>query len=116
MTLFQSLATSAGYDPVKGPGSSCLADDASGQCVLPWSGGHKAVSSVVLVANGVSFAVRLVCLALECRRKLITRTGHDPHIHNHWVRGGLWHLRAVVAVHPHRDMLGRAVREHVPDV
>ncbi|KAI0775859.1 MFS general substrate transporter [Trametes elegans] len=57
MTLFQSLATAAGYDPVKGPGSDCSAADASGQCVLPWGGGHKAVSSVVLVANGVSFAV-----------------------------------------------------------
>ncbi|KAI0737688.1 MFS general substrate transporter [Daedaleopsis nitida] len=57
MTLFQSLATSAGYDPVRGPGSSCLDDGASGQCVLPWGGGHKAVSSIVLIANGVSFAV-----------------------------------------------------------
>lgn len=56
MTLFQSLATAAGYDPVKGPGSSCLAPDASGQCVLPWAGGTKAVASVVLIANGVSFA------------------------------------------------------------
>jgi hypothetical protein len=57
MTLFQSLATAAGYDPVKGPGSSCLAADASGQCVLPWGGGTKAVASIVLIANGVSFAV-----------------------------------------------------------
>ena len=60
MTLFQSLATAAGYDPVKGPGSSCNATDASGQCVLPWGGGTKAVSSVVLVSNGVSFAVSLL--------------------------------------------------------
>ncbi|KAG6902218.1 hypothetical protein C0995_003050 [Termitomyces sp. Mi166 len=57
MTLFQSLAFAAGYDPVKGPGSSCNTDNASGQCVLPWAGGTKTVSSVVLVANGVSFAV-----------------------------------------------------------
>ncbi|KAI0355312.1 MFS general substrate transporter [Trametes cingulata] len=57
MTLFQSLATAAGFDPVKGPGTDCQAPDASGQCVLPWSGGTKAVSSIVLVANGVSFAV-----------------------------------------------------------
>ena len=57
MTLFQSLATAAGYDPVKGPGSSCTATDASGQCVLPWGGGTKSVSSIVLVATGVSFAV-----------------------------------------------------------
>ncbi|KZV88829.1 MFS general substrate transporter [Exidia glandulosa HHB12029] len=54
-TLFQSLAFSAGWDPVKGPGSSCLADDASGQCVLPWAGGTKQVSSIVLIANGLSF-------------------------------------------------------------
>ncbi|PPR04640.1 hypothetical protein CVT24_011858 [Panaeolus cyanescens] len=57
MTLFQSLANSAGYDPVRGPGSSCSGPDASGQCVLPWGSGTKAVSSVVLIANGVSFAV-----------------------------------------------------------
>ncbi|KAF8958500.1 MFS general substrate transporter [Flammula alnicola] len=57
MTLFQSLAFAAGFDPVKGPGSSCSAADASGQCVLPWAGGTKAVSSVVLIANGISFAV-----------------------------------------------------------
>ncbi|THH21372.1 hypothetical protein EUX98_g8398 [Antrodiella citrinella] len=57
MTLFQSLATAAGYDPVKGPGSSCSASDASGRCVLPWGKGTKEVTAVVLVSNGVSFAV-----------------------------------------------------------
>ncbi|KAF5371301.1 hypothetical protein D9758_004260 [Tetrapyrgos nigripes] len=57
MTLFQSLATAAGFDPVRGPGSSCSDADASGQCVLPWGNGTKAVSSVVLVANGVCFAI-----------------------------------------------------------
>jgi hypothetical protein len=59
MTLFQSLAFAAGWDPVKGPGSSCSAEDASGQCVVPWGSGTKSVSSVVLVANGASFAVSL---------------------------------------------------------
>ena len=59
-TLFQGLATAAGYDPVAGPGSSCLADTASGQCVVPWGSGTKSVSSVVLVANGVSFAIMTV--------------------------------------------------------
>jgi hypothetical protein len=57
MTLFQSLATAAGFDPVAGPGSSCTGSGSSGHCVLPWAGGTKAVSSVVLIANGVSFAV-----------------------------------------------------------
>ena len=54
--LFQALATAAGFDPLKGPDSSCSAPDASGQCVVPWGNGTKAVSSVVLVASGVSFA------------------------------------------------------------
>lgn len=57
MTLFQSLAFAAGFDPVNGPGSSCSAAGASGQCVLPWAGGTKSVSSIVLISNGVSFAV-----------------------------------------------------------
>ncbi|KAG6369476.1 MFS general substrate transporter [Boletus reticuloceps] len=56
-TLFQSLATAAGYDSVAGPGSSCLSNTASGQCVLPWLGGTKSVSSIVLIANGMSFAI-----------------------------------------------------------
>jgi hypothetical protein len=57
MTLFQLLTTHAGYDPVKGPGSSCTASDASGQCVIKWGNGTKAVASVVLIANGISFAI-----------------------------------------------------------
>ncbi|CAK5278404.1 unnamed protein product [Mycena citricolor] len=48
MTLFQSLAFAAGYDPIAGPGSSCSAANASGQCVVPWGRGHKSVTSVVL--------------------------------------------------------------------
>lgn len=56
-TLFQSLATAAGYDPTVGPGSSCLSNTASGQCVLPWMGGTKSIASVVLISNGISFAI-----------------------------------------------------------
>lgn len=58
MTLFQSLAFAAGFDSLAGPGTPC--GDGSGQCVLPWGSGTKSVASVVLVANGVSFAVRQV--------------------------------------------------------
>ncbi|KAG1752413.1 autophagy-related protein 22-like protein [Suillus paluster] len=61
-TLFQGLATAAGYDPIAGPGSSCLADTSSGQCVVPWGSGTKSVSRVVLTANGVSFAIMTVIL------------------------------------------------------
>ncbi|KAF9562450.1 MFS general substrate transporter [Agrocybe pediades] len=57
MTLFQSLAFAAGFDPAKGPGSSCNSDGSSGECVLPWAGGTKSVSSIVLIANGISFAI-----------------------------------------------------------
>ncbi|KAF8261789.1 MFS general substrate transporter [Lactarius quietus] len=63
LTLFQGLATAAGYDPVRGPGSSCLIPGASGKCVLPWGSGTKSVSSIVLVANGVSFAIMTLVYA-----------------------------------------------------
>jgi hypothetical protein len=66
MTLLQSFAFAAGFDPVKGPGSSCSAEDASGQCVLSWASSTKAVSSVVLIANGISFAVCLLVLYSKC--------------------------------------------------
>ncbi|KAF7307521.1 Autophagy-related protein [Mycena indigotica] len=56
-TLFQGLAFAAGYDPTVGPGSSCTSESSSGKCVLPWGGGTKSVTSIVLVANGVSFAI-----------------------------------------------------------
>jgi Vacuole effluxer Atg22 like len=78
MTLFQSLANAAGYDPVRGPGSSCNPSNTSGQCVLPWGGGTKAVSSVVLIANGLSFAVSFhfnsisVIDPFTCRCKVLT--------------------------------------------
>ena len=63
-TLFQSLATAAGYDPAFGPGSSCTASSASGQCVLPWGSGTKPVTSVVLIANGIGFAIVTVILTM----------------------------------------------------
>ncbi|MBW0518875.1 hypothetical protein O181_058590, partial [Austropuccinia psidii MF-1] len=54
-TLFQALTTAAGYDPERGPGSSCAAE----KCVVPFGGNGKtrSVSSVVLIANGISFAI-----------------------------------------------------------
>ncbi|KAF8582953.1 MFS general substrate transporter [Ramaria rubella] len=57
MTLFQSLATGAAFDAALGPGNPCGPTTPSSSCLLPWGGGTKSVSSVVLVANGVSFAV-----------------------------------------------------------
>ncbi|KAF8512989.1 autophagy-related protein 22-like protein [Gautieria morchelliformis] len=57
MTIFQSLATAAGFDARLGPGNPCTVTTSSSMCLLPWGSGTKSVSSVVLVANGVSFAV-----------------------------------------------------------
>ena len=54
-TLFQSLANAAGTDP--STGGPCGASSA--ECVLPWAGtkGGRTVSSIVLIANGLSFMV-----------------------------------------------------------
>lgn len=57
MTLFQSLATGAAFDAALGPGHPCSDSTPSSACLLPWGKGTKSVSSVVLVANGVSFAI-----------------------------------------------------------
>ena len=57
---FQNLATASGYDPITGPGSSCRSRTASGQCVIPWAGGTKPVASIVLIANGIGFAIMTV--------------------------------------------------------
>ena len=80
LTLFQSLANAAGYDSVGGPGLACNPRNTSGQCVLPWGGGTKSVSSVVLIANGLSFAVSFYfnssilfqCLTISYRCKVLT--------------------------------------------
>ncbi|KAA1089699.1 hypothetical protein PGT21_027649 [Puccinia graminis f. sp. tritici] len=58
MTLFQALATAAGYDPDLGPGSTCTAD----RCIIAFGGNGqtKSVSSVVLIANGISFGIMTI--------------------------------------------------------
>ena len=38
---------------------------ASGKCVLPWGSGTKPVSSVILVASGLSFAVCQIPYTLD---------------------------------------------------
>ncbi|KAK7029373.1 hypothetical protein VNI00_014627 [Paramarasmius palmivorus] len=84
MTLFQSLANAAGFDPVRGPGSSCSGEGSSGQCVVPWAGGTKAVSSVVLIANGVCFAVSPVRYLVLCIVHMkIPYVDHDLDLHNY---------------------------------
>lgn len=107
MTLFQSLAFSAGYDPSKGPGSSCDTDNASGQCVLPWAGGTKTVSSVVLVANGVSFAVHTFFSSPP--PSFYLEPSYDSDIHHYRFSGGLRYCWSMVAFFPHCHMLGRSI-------
>ncbi|CAK5263510.1 unnamed protein product [Mycena citricolor] len=101
MTLFQSLAFAAGYDPIAGPGTSCSAANASGQCVVPWGRGHKSVTSVVLVANGVSFAahsnigyIATLCLNLTILLPLSSNGLADNYTivltNMYWVLTGIW--------------------------
>lgn len=55
--LFQQAVTEAGHDPslpiAKG---NCT----TGGCVVPWGNGTRSVASVVLVANGICFAIMTV--------------------------------------------------------
>ncbi|KDQ15698.1 hypothetical protein BOTBODRAFT_31584 [Botryobasidium botryosum FD-172 SS1] len=53
-TIFQSLASAAGYDSTYGPDTPCDSYN-SDTCVVPWGGGTKVVSSVVLLSNGLTF-------------------------------------------------------------
>ncbi|KDQ15699.1 hypothetical protein BOTBODRAFT_285619 [Botryobasidium botryosum FD-172 SS1] len=53
-TLFQALATSAGYNPKYGPEVPCN-PFVSGNCVLPWARGTKSVDSIVLISSGLTF-------------------------------------------------------------
>jgi hypothetical protein len=48
--LFQSSLNGAGHIP--GTDQDCTA---TSQCVVPWAGGTRSVSSVVLIANGLCF-------------------------------------------------------------
>ncbi|KDQ17237.1 hypothetical protein BOTBODRAFT_30053 [Botryobasidium botryosum FD-172 SS1] len=54
-TIFQGLATSAGYESAYGPSTRCISG--SSTCVVPWAGGTKSVDSIVLLSNGISFAI-----------------------------------------------------------
>ncbi|KAF2147575.1 uncharacterized protein K452DRAFT_217809 [Aplosporella prunicola CBS 121167] len=53
--LFQSALSAAGHDPAISPvvPGNCTTRG----CVLPWGSGTRSVASVVLIANGVCFAV-----------------------------------------------------------
>ncbi|RAH72399.1 uncharacterized protein BO66DRAFT_418938 [Aspergillus aculeatinus CBS 121060] len=56
-TLFQWALNGAGWQPDTNPRKPCT--DTS-HCVVPWAGGTRSVSSVVLIANGLSFTFMTV--------------------------------------------------------
>lgn len=58
-TLFQSMLSAAGYDPdnVNAGAGSCTAISA---CVVPWRNGSRSVASIVLIANGLCFAIMTI--------------------------------------------------------
>ncbi|KAE8366839.1 autophagy-related protein Atg22B2 [Aspergillus caelatus] len=55
--LFQWALTGAGWQPGAEPHEPCTASSA---CVVPWAGGTRSVSSVVLIANGLCFTFMTV--------------------------------------------------------
>ncbi|KAJ6018922.1 hypothetical protein N7522_000989 [Penicillium canescens] len=55
--LFQWALNGAGHQPDTNPPKPCSDSSA---CVVPWAGGTRSVSSVVLIANGLCFAFMTV--------------------------------------------------------
>ncbi|KAJ5643929.1 uncharacterized protein N7484_006436 [Penicillium longicatenatum] len=55
--LFQWALTNAGYIPDTNPPQPCTDSSA---CVVPWAGGTRSTSSVILIANGLCFAFMTV--------------------------------------------------------
>ncbi|OSC99856.1 MFS general substrate transporter [Trametes coccinea BRFM310] len=59
---FQNLLFLAGYDPSHPPFTASCGSDT--QCVLPYLGRVRDVNSIVLLTNGISFALQAVVLLL----------------------------------------------------
>ncbi|KAF8183910.1 MFS general substrate transporter [Pholiota molesta] len=55
---FQNLLFLAGYDPTLGPGAACGVNG----CVLPYLGKIRDINSIVLLTNGISFAIQAALL------------------------------------------------------
>jgi hypothetical protein len=88
--------------------------NASGQCVVPWGNGTKAVTSVVLIANGTSFAVRqfhsLSSLFLICI------PDHDSYFYDYQLSGRLWNVWEVAASCHDSYLLGNPICKLLPYV
>ncbi|TCD63208.1 hypothetical protein EIP91_005847 [Steccherinum ochraceum] len=59
---FQNLLFRAGYDPSQPPGTAPCS--AGTDCVLPYLGHVRDVNSIVLLTNGISFALQAIVLLL----------------------------------------------------
>ena len=94
----------------------CPDSNASGKCVLPWGSGTKAVSAVVLIANGSSFAVHHLLQLTRRGRYLLSILGYDDAFYDHWFCGGLRDPWQVAAFGSDPDMLGRPVCKHNLDL
>ena len=112
MTLFQYLAHSSGFDPSKGPGNPCDFND-SGNCVIPWGSGTKTVSSIVLIANGVSFAVSICSSSLANAFQFTL--GDDIDIYYHRLSSGLWYLWKMAPSCCYCPLLDFSVRRNFSD-
>ncbi|KAJ0426052.1 hypothetical protein BJY00DRAFT_272816 [Aspergillus carlsbadensis] len=55
--LFQWALTTSGHQPKTTPHKPCTETSA---CVIPWGAGERTVSSVVLIANGLSFTIMTI--------------------------------------------------------
>ncbi|PNS16334.1 hypothetical protein CAC42_6441 [Sphaceloma murrayae] len=63
LAIFQSALTAAGHDPSISPPQ--VGNCGTGSCVIPWGSGTCNVNSVILLANGLCFAIMtLVFLCL----------------------------------------------------
>ncbi|KAJ6507843.1 MFS general substrate transporter [Mycena vitilis] len=58
---FQNLLFLAGYDPTQPPFTAPCGDNG---CVLPYLGGVRDINSIVLMTNGISFAIQAALLLL----------------------------------------------------
>ena len=105
MALFQSLVSSAGFNPSH-PDQQCESGT-SADCVVPWAGGSMSVSGVVLIANGLSFAVSTMKCYLSWRFFYIT--DHGLIVYYPWFNGRLWYQREMDASSMHCRVLGLAI-------
>lgn len=80
--------------------------------MLPWAGGAKSVSSVVLIASGISFGVWLSTpIAFLILKNWRLRVGHDIDFRYRQLRRRLRNVWQMATSDHDRGLLGRTVCE-----